>query len=211
MLDPGDLTDATDDTGDDQQPPAQQQPRPPGQGRIRPDDPEYRAWLADPVNARFSRELRQENAAKRAKNRDLTTQLQGLDPDGSGRVSLSAVHQENRQLRVDNAVLSTAHRQGVSDLRRLRFELSESDSLKQLDPGDAHFSEDIDSLIGELIVQVPELKSGRQSVPPQGTGAQFRPGPTSTQITRSELANMSPEEIDAARRAGKLNAILGRQ
>jgi hypothetical protein len=197
------------DLADDPTPEGQQQP-PPGPSH-HTNDPDYRTWLAVPINAHHSQELRRENAAHRVKNRTLTEQLKGLDPDGTGRASLSGVHQELRQLKVDNMVLSTAHKQGVSDLRRLRFELSESDALKTLDPSDAHFAEDVDSLIGELVVQVPELKSGgRQSFPPQGTGAQFRPGPTSTQISRSDLANMTPEEIDAARRSGKLNAILGR-
>jgi len=194
--DPGDPTDDTAPPTDQQQAGQQQQPS------------------FDQVPPEFRKELqavRREAAASRVKNKELTAQLQGLDPDGTGRVSLSGVHQELRQLKVDNMVLSTAHKQGVSDLRRLRFELSESDALKSIDPSDAHALEDVDSLIGELCDQVPELKSGgRQSFPPQGTGAQFRPGPTSTQITRSELAGMSASEIDEARRAGRLNALLGR-
>jgi hypothetical protein len=168
--------------------------------------------------------VRIEAAKYRTQNRDLRKLLSTLSgdelPEGQAPPALPTLQQrvekmgaehkaEVRTLKIQKQLIAASAKRGIEDADYLEYQLGRSGQLDGLDPDAEGFADDLDERVAELLVNRPELR-GRQRDIPITTGAQFRPGPASNQISRSDLANMTPEEIDAARRSGQLNAILGR-
>ncbi|MEI3845326.1 MULTISPECIES: hypothetical protein [unclassified Microbacterium] len=67
--------------------------------------------------------------------------------------------------------------------------------------------ESIDAAITALLDEAPELRTARfQGGADQGTKGK---GAKPTQLTQADLKNMTPEQINEARRSGRLNKLLG--
>jgi hypothetical protein len=188
----------TPDTEDLNPDPSDQDP--PGQP-----PPDFQAWIADPINARFAKELRSEAARYRVKNRELTQQLSALDPEGA-----KAILQENRSLKMDLGLERASRRHGVERPSVLKAFLTDAGSLSSLDPSKPTFEDDLDVLVGETIVNAPELRGHPPAA--QRGGAQILPQPRGMgQLTRADLQHMTGDEINAARSAGLLDQLLGRR
>ena len=81
--------------------------------------------------------------------------------------------------------------------------------LQALDPDADSFADDVAFHVADAVENEPALRS--ESAGPRRTSAPMTPAPTSQQLTREDLAAMSADEIDAARRRGLLEEILGRR
>src|SRR5437879_497077 len=109
--------DPTDDSD-----PTDQQPTPPP--RDQGSDPDFQAWIADPVNAKHSRELRSEAAKYRIQNRDLRKMLASVSgeelPAGAPppdlatlKANLDKRESENRTLRLDLGLERASRRHDI--------------------------------------------------------------------------------------------------
>jgi hypothetical protein len=164
-------------------------------------DPPASGSSADPSRPEmfprsYVEQLRAEAAQHRTRNKALEGQLS----------KLSDADNQIRGLKLTNALL----KHGANDPDMLEFFLRKEGQWDDLDPDDADTLKD---RVDDLLARRPELKQHRPptrsssgSIPPGGPG-----GPSSTQVTRSELAGMTPEAIERALRDGNLNAILGRR
>lgn len=188
---------------------------PPADAHDLADDPDYKAWSADPVNARHTKDIRNENARYRVRARTAETQLAALDPTGEGRISLQGAQAEIRSLKIENGLQAVAHSLGVGNVKLLRAYLHEAGSLKDLDPADASFLPDLENVVAEALEEEPALKTGRPGVSSSTaaptTGARFTPSSPSVQLGRADLSRLSPQEIVDLKNRGALDALLGRQ
>ena len=90
--------------------------------------------------------------------------------------------------------------------------LGEEKKLDDLDVNAADFREQLANRISDLVGRHPQVKRGGSSPVPSRSGGEVRgPGQLDTQLQRSDLAHMTPEQIKAAYDAGRLNAILRRR
>jgi hypothetical protein len=168
----------------------------PSKSTIEPDDP---VWL----RAELGR-TRREAARYRQEARTLRE-----GPEGAG---VKALHGEIRDLKVRTGIAESLHKHGVARPALLRAYLIDSGAMQRLDPASADFSEQIDTAIGEALEAEPGLK-GRGSTA-SVSGVEFPGGSsqhTNNQLTREEVAAMSPEDVVKARAAGQLNNLLGRK
>lgn len=62
--------------------------------------------------------------------------------------------------------------------------------------------------IKTFVSSLPQPSKAPEFVQGIGLGRQADPGSTAGQISRDELSRMSPQEISAARKAGKLDALM---
>jgi hypothetical protein len=160
-------------------------------------------------------------------------QAAGLAPDGKPdpekvitdlRTQHEAAQSELRQLRIDNALGSALGKHGA-DPALTRAVLLSDGTLKALDPADAGFPVALEAAVMKAVTDYPALKVASQApaappVPPTPpaaptvSGGQFQ-GPGAPggppQLRRDDLKGMSPEEVVAAQKEGKLDALLGRR
>lgn len=198
---------AADATGQQQQTPIDQVP------------PEFRAEL---------QRTRGEAAKYRRQNGDirkmLSTVLGEEVPEGSlppDQATVTARFEkmigghktEVRELKMRNGLLQVGHRLGVEDVDVLHAVLSQAGSIKDLSPDEPTFMDDLEGIVAETLENKPVLKGGRPSDIPSTTGARFTAPPQTArqQLTRQDLATMTPEQVDAARSAGLLDQLLGRR
>jgi hypothetical protein len=175
------------------------------------------------THAELSR-TRSEAAKFRTQNRDLRKLLSSVSgeevPEGSHPPDLATLQSRFAHLtagdkaaivglKLDLGLERASRKHGVERPSVLKAFLADGGKLTGLDPAAETFESDLSDLIAETLENAPELR-GRSAMPPGGTGAQFRPGPTSQQITRGDLAHMTSSEIAEAHKTGKLDALLGR-
>jgi hypothetical protein len=172
-------------------------------------------------------EVRKEAARYRTQNRDLRKLMGALTgeepPEGAAPPDLNTLKQrfekvgadhkaEVRSLKLRNGLQAASHKHGMDDPDYLEFHLTKSGSLKDLDVDAASFADDLDLAVDELLANRPELRGGRPGGFAPITGMEIRGGePPSAQLTRTDLAFMSEEEVDNARRRGLLDSLLGRR
>ncbi len=114
-----------------------------------------------------------------------------------------------RSLRIDHEVEKAIARHGMKS-SITRAALIDAGTMAKFDPGKNDFQETIEDAIGELAVEMPELRA--QSTAAVRSGAHFPGGNNGTpQLTRAELQGMSPDEINSARDKGQLDDVLGRR
>lgn len=191
-------TPPTDPPAPDDQAPPGQEPRPPGP-------------ITDlPTALKALRDTRREAGAYRVERNALREQLAAVDPDGGLSTSIASLKAENRELKIGKAILGAAHRAGIEDPEELEWHLTKSGALKALDIEAATFTDELDSAVEELLVDRPNLR-GRSAGAPPTTGAHFRPGPPTSQLSHADLQRMRPEEIADAQSRGLLDHILGRR
>ena len=193
-----------------QPPPTTGAPAPDDQGGT--GDPAYREWLnASPDNLQHTRRLRNENASYRVRARAAEQRLASLDPDGANTVDLSAKDAELRTTRIENGLLRVSRNLGVEDVDLLHAYLQTTGKIRDLDPSEASFLDDLQVRIEETLEEKPALRGGRPTNIPPTTGAQIRPPAPTSQLSRADVARMAPEEIADAQRRGLLDQILGRR
>lgn len=214
--------------------PAAPAPEPP----TPPQPLDFEGWLKDPVNAGFVKGLREEAAGHRTKAKaeadraqgilSAVMQAAGLQPDGKPdpekvitdlRTQHETAQSELRQLRVDNALTAAVAKHGA-DPRLTRALLHSDGVLGAMDPAAADFAALLDAAVAKVVGEVPAVKLAAPTPPapttaasPSVSGGQFQgPGASNgtAQLTREHLKGMTPEEINTARHAGQLDALLGR-
>ena len=112
-------------------------------------------------------------------------------------------------MKVGKALAEAFHKHGAAKPSLVRAFLTDSGAMATFDPSSPSFEEHVSDTVAETLQRNPELRA--QNIA-QRSGGDFRGGvPSSKQITRQELAAMTPDEINRARQAGLLNDVLGRQ
>jgi predicted component of type VI protein secretion system len=182
----------------------------------------FEEWMADPVNAEFTKALRKEAADNRIKAQTSTKaaettfrelakalgiEIPGGDPLDPAKLTeeLSKTRRENLELKVGNA-LEQASRKHGADTELLVPYLRGSAALDKLDPASENFVKDVSDLVKTLVEKNPKLKAAQ--VAPR-SGGEFPGGkPPVQQLTRAQLQGMKPEDIEAARQAGQLDSVL---
>lgn len=179
-----------------------------------PDDPEaLKAEIA---------KLRRENASDRtnAKTKaadDARKELAqtigkalGLVEDETDPVKLAeqvaASTAEAKQARLELAVYQAAVASNV-DATALLDSRTFLAKVADIDPSN---TTEIAAVIGEMALANPALAARTTTLPaPNPAQGSSGNGTPNGQLTREALAAMSPEQIDKARREGRLNALLG--
>jgi hypothetical protein len=205
-------------------PPTPPTPPPPGNEPPTPDIREIQAQLE-----RQGKELekaRQEAAKYRTRNDDETGSLRKalagwLGSEGEKTPDPNQVLEqlqardkareaEVNRLRVTTALERTARTHGA-DVDLLEPYLRGTGRLDQLDAADPKFSDALDGLVAELVEKQPKFKANGNGgqVPPRG-GSEFpggNPGPRL--LTREDLHGMTDEEINKARKEGRIAGVGG--
>lgn len=111
-----------------------------------------------------------------------------------------------RNLRVEQAAEKAARKAGV-DVDALLDSRTFASTLAGLDPAGATFNTDLESAVAAALTLNPKLKTAPVAV---RSGAEIagRSGGTD-QLTLEQVRGMKPEEVDAARIAGRLKSLLG--
>lgn len=139
---------------------------------------------------------------------------------------LQARDAELRELRVTNALSTVLGKHGA-DPGLTRAVLLADGTLGRLDPAGPDFANALEAAVIQALGQYPALRVAGQAPAPAPTpasapptlpappvsGGQFNgPGAPNgkPQLAREQLKGMTPDEIQAAREAGQLDALLGR-
>lgn len=122
---------------------------------------------------------------------------------------LTASQAEAKRARVELAVYRAADSAG-GDPAALLDSSSFLKSLDSLDPSDASA---VQAAIAAAVEANPRLGAAPATKAPAPNPAQgaSATGAPAGQLTEQDLARMTPDEIEAARKAGRLNALLGIQ
>lgn len=186
-----------------------------------------------PANVRnYIANLRTENGKHRTDKQAATAQAEqsqqqlakvmaaiGLKPDGSKLDDPAAAAEQLRQRaqQAEDAAWAQATQLGLyraaakhgADYDRLRDSMSFVDTLDDVDaaPGTGEFTAAIEGKVSAWLTAHPEFK-GTPAAPAR-SGGDFpgAPGGT-TPITEEQLDRMTPQEIDAAWKAGKLKHLM---
>jgi hypothetical protein len=177
-----------------------------------PNDPALEPGGAEPSRQEtFSRgyveELRRESAGHRTKNKELEARATAAEQKAG------SADAEIKNLRLSVALTEEAMTMGIKP-SQAKFYLHEAGQWDDLDPAGKDFRQTLHDRLDSLRAENPELKAGRSTLPTRsGTG-----GPTggpgagpSSQLTRSQVANMKPEAVEEALKRGDLNQLLGRR
>lgn len=116
---------------------------------------------------------------------------------------------ELKSLRIERAAERAGRKHGA-DVDALLDSRGFITAIGKLDPADDSFSDRLDDLVKKAVEDNPRLKAAaspstaptRSSPDPGGTKD------TTGQLTRADLASMSPEQIVEARKAGRLTSLL---
>lgn len=112
------------------------------------------------------------------------------------------------RLRVSSA-LATAARAHGADVDLLEPYLRGSGRLDKLDAADPKLGATLDGMIAELVTKQPKFKASDNGgqAPPRG-GSEFPGGQQPPRLlTREDLKSMSPEEINKARKEGRIQGV----
>lgn len=118
---------------------------------------------------------------------------------------------EFRKLQIDSALGEIYPKHGVIP-ELARAVLESKGVLSALDPGDAEFSKNLNAAVKKLAEDYPQLKTTPLTPPPPPrSGVDFSNGNgAAPQLTREEVARMTPEAVVEARQKGQLNQLMGR-
>lgn len=163
---------------------------------------------------------RQNEAGKKAAERKLNSVLTalGLNKDGDLtaeqlKEKFEAAGEENKGLKVENAVIKHAAKAGV-DADELTDSKSFMGKVADLDPEDKDFAKDVQALITAEVKRRPSLKAGSGA----GTGGSKGSSSKETtgdngkgQLTKADLAKMSAAQIVKAQNEGRLDVLMGKK
>lgn len=115
--------------------------------------------------------------------------------------------QENRSLRVDNA-LQAAMVNAKADPVLTEAVLKTSGALKKLDPTSDTFTADLVSAVNDALEANPRLKVEAPVAQTRKSGAEI-PGRSGgqNQLSLEQVRSMKPAELDKARREGRLTSL----
>jgi hypothetical protein len=190
--------------------------------------PTFEEWVADPVNAEFTKALRKEAADNRVKAQTATktaeatfrelakslgVEIPGGDPLDPAKLSeeLAKTRRENLDLKVGSALDAAFTKYGAKP-KLTRALLRDEGALRELDPTSADFQRDLNAIVKKAVDDNPDLKAGQAPVLKPPVGAEFPGGgqPPSQQLTEDHLAVMKPAEVLEAMNKGQFDVLLGR-
>lgn len=183
-------------------------------------DPAARAYLDQQIadaNHKARTQAR-DNAAEQAKKDLLTTLAKALGqndaPTDPAQLTqqLTQTGQQNRQLQIQNALLGAAYKAGA-DGDLMTAVLTYNGKLSGLDPTAPDFAAQVQALVTSEMAANPRLALNAAPTPPSpAAGGANSPGMASgaptDKITMEQLKAMTPDEIDAALKAGKLKHLM---
>lgn len=170
------------------------------------------------------RELRAEAAANRTKavgaeqakqeTVDAIAKALGLkgDDDPAKAAQMAAEQRdaalsEARQVKVENAILRMAARQGAN-AESLTDSRSFMRQLEAIDPSAEDFAAQVEAAVKEAVEKNPLLKAAPAAAPAARSGGPVGGG-ASVPGQLDSVEGMSPEEIVKAKSEGRLNKLLG--
>lgn len=159
---------------------------------------------------------RQNENAKKAAEKKLNSVLAALGVGDGGDLTpaqlkekFEAANAETAGLKVENAVIKAATKAGV-DADELTDSKRFMSKVADLDPTDSAFADDMKKLIDAEVKGRPSLKVG--GVVKAGTSGKETTGNNGKgQLTRADLAKLTPTEIVKAQEAGRLDSLMGKK
>ena len=172
------------------------------------------------------KKLRREAAKYRTERNDLETKmntiidsLKGLTGDKAAEQTpeqvIEALTQERdqaaqqlAQMRTDQALTAAAAQAGA-DAELLTLVLRGKGALTNLDPTADDFAAQVAALVDTEVAANPKLKATPAVPQSSGSTPEDTTSPRTGQLTRADMANMSPREINEAVAAGRFRDVLG--
>lgn len=172
------------------------------------------------------KKLRREAAKYRTERNDLETKmntiidgLKGLTGDGAPEQTPEQViealtaerdtaAQQLNQMRTDSALTAAATNAGA-DAELLTLVLRGKGALTNLDPNADDFTAQVAALVDTEVAANPKLKATPAVPQSSGSTPEDTSSPRNGQLTRADMANMTPTEINEAVAAGRFRDVLG--
>lgn len=151
-----------------------------------------------------------------AKYRDGLKALTGeSEPEQSPEDIIAALTQERdqasqqlAQMRTESALAAAATQAGA-DAELLTLVLKGKGALTNLDPNTDDYTAQIAALVNEEVAANPKLKATPAVPQSSGSTPEDTASPRTGQLTRGDMANMTPREINEAVAAGRFRDVLG--
>lgn len=195
--------------------------------------PEPQATEQDTFDREYVEKLRKEAAdyrTKRKEEADRANQLEtkmnaiidglkGLTGDGAPEQTpeqvIEALTAERDQaaqqlaaMRTDQALTAAATQAGA-DAELLTLVLRGKGALTNLDPNADDFTAQVAALVDTEVAANPKLKATPAVPQSSGSTPEDTTSPRTGQLTRADMANMTPREINEAVAAGRFRDVLG--
>lgn len=116
--------------------------------------------------------------------------------------------QQLAQMRTDQALTAAATQAGA-DAELLTLVLKGKGALTDLDPNADDFTAQVAALVDAEVAANPKLKATPAVPQSSGSTPEDTTSPRTGQLTRADMANMSPREINEAVAAGRFRDVLG--
>lgn len=150
----------------------------------------------DTFDADYVAKLRKENAKYRTEakaNAEAAAKLREIEE--SGKTEAQKLAEELEQLRGENTTLKLATTKAqIAASKGVPAELLSGSTEEEL----------------EASAEALLAFKGKESAPDYGAGKRGKPVDGPAQLTREDLAGMTTEQINAARKEGRLDRIMGR-
>ena len=116
--------------------------------------------------------------------------------------------QQLAAMRTDQALTAAATQAGA-DAELLTLVLRGKGALTNLDPNADDFTAQVAALVDTEVAANPKLKATPAVPQSSGSTPEDTTSPRTGQLTRADMANMSPREINEAVAAGRFRDVLG--
>lgn len=116
--------------------------------------------------------------------------------------------QQLAQMRTDQALTAAAAQAGA-DAELLTLVLRGKGALTDLDPNTDDFHAQVAELVTAEVAANPKLKATPAVPQSSGSTPEDTATPRTGQLTRADMANMTPKEINEAVAAGRFRDVLG--
>lgn len=116
--------------------------------------------------------------------------------------------QQLAQMRTDQALTAAATQAGA-DAELLTLVLKGKGALTDLDPNADDFAAQVAALVDAEVAANPKLRATPAVPQSSGSTPEDTTSPRTGQLTRADMANMTPREINEAVAAGRFRDVLG--
>ena len=116
--------------------------------------------------------------------------------------------QQLAQMRTDQALTAAATQAGA-DAELLTLVLKGKGALTDLDPNADDFTAQVAALVDAEVAANPKLRATPAVPQSSGSTPEDTTSPRTGQLTRADMANMTPKEINEAVAAGRFRDVLG--
>ena len=116
--------------------------------------------------------------------------------------------QQLAQMRTDQALTAAATQAGA-DAELLTLVLKGKGALTDLDPTADDFAAQVAALVDAEVAANPKLRATPAVPQSSGSTPEDTTSPRTGQLTRADMANMTPREINEAVAAGRFRDVLG--